>query len=637
MGTMPKTFYSERFLKHFWQTRGHFSLAILSIIAILVHLAMLNIEILKPFHSWPLFILIAISAPPIAISILKDALKLDLGADLLALIAMITAIILHQYLAATFIIFMVASGQALEQYAIKRASSVLEALVKRMPTKARRKKGNDIEEINAENIALGDLLIVLPHEVCPVDGVVEEGHGSMDESYLTGEPYHVPKATGSTVFSGAINQETMLTIRTTKIPKDSRYAEIIKVMNVAEAKRPKMRRLADQLGAIFGPVAFLFALGTWIITGDAMRFLSVLVIATPCPLLIAIPITIISAISLAARRGIVIKDPTILERLPTCSTAIFDKTGTLTYGKPLLTHIIVRRSFNEKQILSWVASLERYSRHPLAQAVLDAASYQNIPLVYVKNLSEKPGQGLVGSVNDRVIKITHRKKILEENPELIHELPEEVHGLECQIIVDNNYAATLQFRDAPRPLGQSFIGHLGPFHAMNRVMIVSGDRESEVSYLARHMGIKDTRSSQSPEQKLAIVIEETKRAPTLFVGDGINDAPALKAATVGIAFGANTDVAKDAAGAVVLENDLVKVDELLHLSQKMRKIALQSALFGISFSAIGMGFAAFGYLSPLSGAILQECIDVLAILNSLRLTWQSSVAIDLPKDDKNAG
>jgi heavy metal translocating P-type ATPase len=598
------------------------------LVAITLHLVLFFAN--SPFDQWPLWALFLVALPPISFEILKKIVKGDLGADLLALIAIVTAVVLQENLACALVIFMVTSGQVLEQYAVKRASSVLQALAKRMPAFARRKIGDEITEVALDQIMVGDLLVVAPHEVCPVDGIVVEGLGSMDESYLTGEPYHVPKSPGVTVLSGAINQEALLVVLTQKIPADSRYSEIIKVMAEAEANRPPMRRLADQLGAIFAPVALGLAILAWLITGDAVRFLAVLVVATPCPLLIAIPITIISAISLAAKRGIIIKNPLVLERLPTCRTAIFDKTGTLTYGQPELTAILPAAGFTSEQILRMVASLERYSRHPLAGAVVAAATKQSLGLSKAKSVSEKPGQGLSGVIEDQVIEVTSRSKMAKENPAIVDMLPPTSAGLECQILVNHAYAATLQFRDAPRAEGASFIGHLAPLHAFNRVMIVSGDRESEVAYLGKLLGIKETLSSQTPEQKLAIVRAEAKLSPTLFVGDGINDAPALAAATVGIAFGSHSDVTAESAGAVILENDLVKVDELLHLSQKMRAIALQSAIGGMALSLIAIGFAATGYLPPVAGALVQEGIDVLAILNALRLTWQKTVVIDLP-------
>jgi P-type E1-E2 ATPase len=360
-----------------------------------------------------------------------------------------------------------------------------------------------------------------------------------------------------------------------------------------------------------------------------MRFLSVLVVATPCPLLIAIPITIISAISMSAKRGIVIKDPTVLERLPTCKIAIFDKTGTLTYGQPELTEIIIATEFSKEEILQKAASLERYSRHPLAYAILKAAKKENLELLEAENVSEKPGQGLIGKVAQQEILITSRNKLQINNPQIISFLPPISSGLECVILINSKYAATLRLHDTPRLEGQSFISHLGPQHNFDRIILLSGDRESEVEYLANNLGIKEMYASQTPEQKLDFVRNETKKSATLFMGDGINDAPALMAATVGLAFGQHSNVTSEAAGAVIMENTLVKVDELFHISDKMRHIASQSAIGGMLLSLGGMALAASGSLSPVEGALLQEFIDIAAILNALRMTWEMKVFSDL--------
>jgi len=612
----------------FWKSSWQSYIAFLSLIAISMHVFMLIFHI--PFLVIPLLFPIIIGGIPLFMQIVVKLFKGNLGADSLAAISLITGIILQEYLATTLIILMLASGQTLEYYAMRKASSVLRALVARMPSIAHRKVEKHIEDIALQSIHIDDEIVIYPHETCPVDGIVIEGHGSMDESYLTGEPYQISKAPGAEVLSGAINGESLLVIRTNKISSDSRYAAIVNVLEEAEQKRPSIRRLGDQIGAVFAPIALVFAFAAWYFTGEAMRFLSVLVIATPCPLLIAIPITIISAISMAAKRAIIIKDPTVLERLPTCTTAIFDKTGTLTYGKPTLTEIKTTKKYNAETILQYVASLEQYSKHPLSSAVLKAAEQQNIILLESSNVSEKPGQGLHGIINKHKIEITSRNKLLNTMPQYAVLLPPISQGLECIVLLDSEYAATLHFHDAPRAESKPFISHLAPSHQFKKIMLVSGDRESEVSYLGTLLNLTELRASQSPEQKLAIVREERLKAPTVFMGDGINDAPALTAATVGIAFGQYSNVTAEAAGAVIMENTLSKVDELIHLSLNTRKIALQCALGGMAMSIIGMGFAFAGFINPVAGAIIQELIDILAIVNALRLTWGSKIKIDLP-------
>jgi P-type E1-E2 ATPase len=369
----------------------------------------------------------------------------------------------------------------------------------------------------------------------------------------------------------------------------------------------------------------VIALLAWLVSGEATRFLAVLVVATPCPLIIAIPVAIIGSISLAARRGIIVKDPAVLERVSGCRTAIFDKTGTLTYGEPSVSDIVCtadgNQSYDQNQILSLVASLERYSRHPLAGAILKAAETRKLDLLDAAEVHEEPGTGLVGVVAGHRVQVTNRKKLFQEQPSTQPLLPPRTAGLECVVVLNGKYAATIQMRDQPRADGRSFIHHLGPSHHFDRLLLVSGDRESEVQYLADLVGIKDVYAGQTPEEKLTLVKKETAKAPTLYLGDGINDAPAMTAATVGVAFGASSDITAEAAGAVIMNSTLESVDDFLHISRRMRSIALQSAVGGMAASLVGMLLASAGYLPPVAGAILQEVIDVLAVLNALRVAW----------------
>lgn len=613
-------------------------LTILSLVAAIAYAIMVFIfkisdEQIISAPNFPLFFIIAIGGIPLVFQIIKKAFKGDLGSDLLAVIALVTAVYLREFLAADLIVLMLASGQALEEYASKKASFALAALAKRMPNIAHKKEQNKISDIDLNEIKIGDLIVIYPFETAPVDGVVVEGHGSMDESYLTGEPYRLSKAPGSQVLSGAINGENLIVIKAEKLAVDSRYAKIMQVMHDAESKKPNIRRLGDQIGAIFAPLALAYAFLTLYFTSDVGRFLSVLVVATPCPLLIAIPIVIISAISVSAKNGIIIKDPSVLEQLPICKTAIFDKTGTLTAGEPELTEIITLYESKQETILQIVASLEQYSRHPLAFAINKFAREKNIQIIDVKDVSEKPGQGLVGHINSQEILITSRNKISKsDNQNLksqLMSLPQNNSGLECVVVVDKQIAALIVFHDKPLISGKEFINHLGPVHSFEKVMLVSGDRQSEVEYLANLFGIKNIYASQTPEQKLEIVRSETKLAPTMFLGDGINDAPALATATVGLAFGKQNIVASESAKAVILENSLAKVDQLIHISIDSRKIALQSAIGGMFFSFYGMMLASFGYLTPVQGAILQEIIDIVAILNALRLIWKKDFGADI--------
>lgn len=601
-------------------------IAVLAAVGILAHLVLRYLAgVGAPAVLIPLYVTLVVGGLPLVITLARKLFALEFGSDLLAGISILSAVLLGQYLVGSIIVLMLSGGTALEHYATRRASSVLEALAKRMPQTAHLKAVSGITDISLGEIAIGDKLIIFPHEICPVDGVVVEGHGIMDESYLTGEPYEMSKIPGSRVLSGAINGDAALTIMAEKLAVDSRYAKIMQVMRATEQNRPHLRRLGDSLGAWYTPVAIAVAGLTWLFTGDPLRFLAVVVVATPCPLILAIPVAVIGAISLAAKHSIIIKNPAILEQITSCRTLIFDKTGTLTYGKPVLTEIVCAPGFDRDHVLRMAASVEQYSKHPLAAAILVAARASTLTPEPVSEMSEKPGEGLEGTVSGNRVKITGRGKI----GEAALSLPPPTAGLECLVLVNGVYAAAFRFHDAPRRESRSFIDHLKPKHAIERVMLVSGDRESEVSYLAREVGITVIHAGQSPEQKVSIVREEMRRGKTAFLGDGINDAPALMAATVGIAFGPNSDITSEAAGAVILTTSLEKVDELFHISDRMRSIALQSALGGMALSVIGMVAAASGHLPAIEGAVAQEIIDLLAVLNAGRVAFPRGDLADI--------
>jgi heavy metal translocating P-type ATPase len=597
-------------------------IAAIALAGILIHLVM-RYAATEPrsLYVLPLYVVLVVGGIPLIIDLARKAWAREFGSDLLAGISIATAAVLGEYLVAAIVILMLSGGSALEQFATRRAASILEALSRRMPSIAHRSEASKIVDISLSDIKIADALVVFPHELCPVDGVVTAGQGRMDESYLSGEPYQMPKVAGADVLSGSINGDAALTIRASRLPVDSRYARIMRVMQEAEARRPRLRRLADVLGAWYTPAAIALGLAGWLASGSAERFLAVIVIATPCPLLIGIPVAIIGAISLAARRGIIIKNPTMLERIDTCRTVIFDKTGTLTYGTPSLAEIVCASGFERDDVLRLAACLEQYSKHPLAGAVRRAATEARLHLETVAQISESPGKGLRGVIGNRAVEITGRQAIVRGGGTLPAELPPTAIGLESILVIDGACAASFRFRDEPRRESQSFVGHLSPRHRVQRIMILSGDRESEVSYLAQRVGIADIQAGKSPEEKVAIVAKETHNAPTLFIGDGINDAPAMQAATVGLAFGQANEITSEAADAVIMEPLLGKVDELIHIGRRMRVIALQSAIGGMALSVLGMCVAIAGYLPPIAGAITQEIIDVAAVLNALRVAF----------------
>ena len=600
-------------------------IALLAAACIVLHLVLrYALHVSRTTWQAPLILTLLIGGLPLVWRLARKLLEREFGSDHLAGISIITSVILGEYLVGVIVILMLSGGTALEQFASRKASSVLDALARRMPEVAHRKIEKELVDVRLGDISIGDMLVVFPHEICPVDGVVVDGTGKMNEAYLTGEPFEIEKMPGSQVISGAINGDVAIHIRAEKLAVDSRFARIMRVMQDAEQRRPHMRRLADKLGAWHTPVALALAAMAWGFTGEANRFLAVIVVATPCPLLIAIPVAVIGAISLSARRGIIIKNPAALEQVDRCRTLIFDKTGTLTYGKPSLSEILCAPGFAEDEVLELAASLERYSKHPLSLAVQEAAQKKNLPIEIVSEISERPGEGLRGTVAGQKVLITSRGKILGQDIAL----SPITSGLECLVFIDGSYAATFRFHDTPRAESRTFIRHLKPRHAVNRVLLVSGDRDQEVRRLAEEVGIREVHSAKTPEDKVAITREEVRASPTLFLGDGINDAPAMQAATVGVAFGVQSDVTSEAADAVILEASLARVDELIHIARRMRNIALQSAIGGMALSILGMVAAAFGYLPPIGGAIGQEIIDLAAVLNAVRVALPPRFLVD---------
>lgn len=573
----------------------------------------------------PLLIALAIGGAPLLATLIRQLSAGRFGSDFLAGLAIVTSAMLGEYLIAVVVILMLSGGQALEQRATRRASSVLAALARRTPSVAHHHGTHGLVDVPLAMVRPGDVLDVLPHEICPVDGIVTAGESTMDESYLSGEPFLIRKTVGAGVLSGAINGESLLTITAQRPAVDSRYARIVGIVRAAELDRPPMRRLADRLGAWYTPLAVVVAVAAWLGSGDPARFLAVLVIATPCPLLLAIPIAIIGAISLTARRGILIKDAGLIERIGSCRAVVFDKTGTLTFGRPTLTEVVCASGFDRRDALQLGASVEQYSKHPLAPAILAGADREEVDRLPVSEISERPGAGLRARIGSRSVRLASRQQITAEQAAA---LPADAVGLECVLLVDEVVAALFRFRDVPRGESGPFVAHLGPRHGVTRTLLVSGDRESEVRHLAGLVGIQNVYAGQSPEQKVALVHAEVARQPTLFVGDGLNDAPAMLAATVGIALGHEHEVTNAAADAVILDGSLSRVDELMHIARRARRIALESAVGGMLLSLGGMALAAAGWLPPLSGAVAQEAIDVAAVLNALRVALPPSDLTD---------
>jgi len=411
-------------------------IALLALLGIGAHLWM-RYAVSYP-RSWsdaPLLVVLAVGGAPLVVRLVSRAVRGEFGADHLAAVSIAASVLLGEYLAGSIVVLMLAGGDTLEHFAVAEATSVLRALARRVPTIAHRWRGNALEDVAVSEIAVGDDVSILPHEVCPVDALVIEGHGTMDESFLTGEPFIISKGPGTKVLSGAVNGEAPLRVRATRLAADSRFAQIVQVMQDAEQRRPALRRIGDQLGAWYTPAAITVAGLAWYASGDPLRFLSVVVIATPCPLLIAIPVAIIGAISTAARRGVIVKDPAALEQLTLCRTMILDKTGTLTYGRPALSDEIYLAPFTRDRVLPAVAAIERYSRHPLAAAIVQAAADAGSHVPDVEWVREEPGSGLRARVDELNLELTSRARLAGR----FDLPPAEPTGLECIVVRPFNH------------------------------------------------------------------------------------------------------------------------------------------------------------------------------------------------------
>ncbi len=556
----------------------------------------------------------------------------DFGSDLLAGMAILVAVVLGQYLVGAIVVLMLSGGNALEQYATRQASGVLRALAQRRPTLAHRHRADGPPEtIPVAEVRVGDRLVVLPHEICPVDGEVVGRGGRMNEAYLTGEPFEMSKTVGSLVISGAVNGDAVLEVRATRATRESRFEQMVRVIEQSEADRPRLRRLADRLGAWYTVLALAVGAAAWVAAGTPERLLAVLVIATPCPLLIAVPVALLGGISLSARNAIVIRRAAVLEEIGDCRAFIVDKTGTLTYGRPEMRGLHAAPGLDEREVLELAASLEQYSKHPLAAAITAAAEARGLNHRPAAEISEQPGQGLRGVVDGHTLLIAGRKRLQAEAGGAVPGwLGPSQSGLECLVWVDGAPAAVLEFEDSPREDSTRFLHHLGPRHAVEAITLLSGDRASEVRRFAEAAGIADYRAEQSPEDKLAFVRERTRAVKTLFLGDGLNDAAAMLAATVGVAFGGDGgSITAEAAGAVILEPRLTKLDALIHIGRHTRAVALQCALAGMGLSLFGMGWAAAGHLPPLAGVIAQEGIDLATVLYALRAALGPRYLTDL--------
>ncbi len=565
----------------------------------------------------------AVGILPLAWSVLSDLVKRETGVDLIALLAMAFALAFGQYLAGAVIALMLSSGQALEAYADTRAHRELSSLLARAPRTVHRYEDGELRSVDVELVVAGDLLLVKPGEVVPVDGLLAGVTGVLDESALTGESRPAERALGDPIRSGAVNAGPAFDLRATATSEESTYAGIVRLVEEAQRRKAPFVRLADRYALIFIPVTLAIAAGAWLVTGDAVRALAVLVVATPCPLILAAPIAIVAGISRSARRGIIVKGGGALETLARGTVLLFDKTGTLTSGVPEIADVEIFTNVAPDELLRLAASLDQVSPHVLAAAIVRAARHRGLPLVFPDGVHEEHGAGIEGKVDGRVVAIGKTAWVTRGAP-----LPARARdvrrrsamdGSSCVFVaIDGAVAGALILDDPIRPDTPRVIRTLRRA-GIKRVVMVTGDHPDVAESVGISIGVDRILSERDPADKVDAVTAERESGVTVMVGDGVNDAPALAAADVGVAMGARGATASSEAADVVLVVDrLDRLAEAIRISRRSRAIALQSITIGMGLSFVGMGFGALGLLPPVWGAIAQEAIDVAVILNALR-------------------
>ena len=580
---------------------------------------------------------------PVAWKTLAGLLRGQFAADVVAMLAIVGSILLEQPLAGLVVVLMQTGGEALDAYAVARASGAVEALEKDAPHTAHRVVDGAVHDIEAIAIAPGDELLVRPGELVPCDGVVIGGTSHVDTSRLTGEPVPVRAAAGTSLLSGSVNQEGAITVRAVRTSQDSQYARIVDLVRSAQASKSPLQRTADRWAVWFTPLTIGACLVAWLVSHDWSRVLAVLVVATPCPLILAAPVAIIGGINRAARRAIIVRSGGALEALATVNTAVFDKTGTLTVGKPRVHQVVTDDGLPPEQLLALAAAVEQGSGHLLARVIVSAAEERGETVAMASELLETPGRGVTGRVNGRYVAVGSPDFVREQVPALaarLTALEEHASGLRAYVATDGSRDDT--GHEASAPDARAALGRiefadelreeLAPMFAelaalgITDAHLFSGDKTANVEKIAAAVGITQFAGDLTAEAKVGKVAAlEQRGRRVLMVGDGTNDAPSLSTATVGIALaGHGGGVVAEAADVVLLIDDPRRVPEAVRIGRRSLAIAKQSIGVGLGLSLVGMAFAAAGMLTPVAGALIQEAIDVAVILNALRAAGSGS-------------
>jgi heavy metal translocating P-type ATPase len=570
------------------------------------------------YAHWVLGIVCIIAVLPIIGRMWNDLRNGSYGIDILAATAIVTSVILHQYWAGIVIVVMLTGGESLEAFAAARARSELHDLLKREPQTAHLVQKRQVVDVAASKVDTNDKIIIKPGEVVPVDAVILEGAGSFDESSLTGESLPVMKEPGGEILSGSVNIDGAVTAKALRPARESQYQQIIRLVRSAAENPAPFVRLADRYSIPFTIVAYTIAGIAWILSHQAIRFLEVIVVATPCPLILAAPIALIAGMSRASRDGIIIKTGTAMERLAEAKTFAFDKTGTLTRGVPEADAVVAFQPFTQADVLTYAASLEQSSVHVLAAAITRAAADKQLRTIKAKHVKEIAGFGLEAHVAGKDVQVgrfglLHERKV--STPPNFKDRT--ISQTATFVAIDGQLAGYITFTDNVRPDAKKTLELLRRF-GVKRTLMVTGDNRAVADSIAAQLGITDVYAEALPSDKLRAVEALTDR-PVAFVGDGINDAPVLTLADVGIALGARgSTAASESADIVIMRDKLELVARAADIAHRSFRIATQSILIGIGLSIALMLIFATGKFPPLYGAIVQEFVDVIVIFNALR-------------------
>ena len=586
-------------------------------------------------HTLLLFTLL-FGSIPLAYQIIASFARRRFGIDIIAITAIIGSALLGEYLVGIVILLMLSTGEMLEYFAFQRARKEITMLMNNAPTIAHKKLNDALTDITIESVCVDDRLIVRVGETIPVDGVIIEGETTVDEAALTGESLPIEKRKHMTVMSGSVNQSGSIEIRATATSTNSQYEHIIRLVREAQSNEAPFVRMADAYSAKFTIITFAFALLAWFLSGDYLRVLAVLVVATPCPLILATPIAFASGISRAAKRGIIIKNGGALEHLGNARSFVFDKTGTLTLGIPQV-QFIDAHDMSQADIIRIAASLEQFSAHIIANSVNQYAKEKNIKTTLPEHFEEVIGKGVEGVVDGKRYFFGNLSYLESHGIELSHDMlikhetSKDLGIIVTYLATEKEIVGDIHFSDIIRPEIPYLFKSLSAL-GVEKIVMLTGDKEKVAAHIAKQAGITQYRSGCLPEDKISEIRKlKQSHSPVIMIGDGINDAPALVEADMGIALGARGSTAASEAGDIVITvNTLERVVEAFQIGKKVLTVAQQGIFIGIGCSIILMIFAALGYIPPVLGAILQEVIDVITILNALRVHTSIKV-LDMPR------